>query len=77
MENQVTTGYCCEWLLCDLGGLLQATAVRGNHIFLSHLVCQKWKLQIYDCLLSVRNNPFNGKPDKYMILYFCEWMISM
>ena len=32
MEKQVTTDYCCEWLLSILGWLLQATAVRGYYV---------------------------------------------
>ena len=53
MEDQVTTCCCCEWLLCLLGWCLQASAVKGYHIFLLQVVCQKRKPQIDGWFLSL------------------------
>ena len=41
----MTTEYYCEWLLCNLGELLQGRG-RGYHVFLPQVVCQKRKPQI-------------------------------
>ena len=53
MENQVTSGYCCEWLQCMLGLLLKATAIRGYYVFFPQLVWQKRKPQIDGWFLSL------------------------
>ena len=53
MENQVTSGYCCEWLQCILGLLLKATAVIGYYVFFPQVVYQKMKAQIDGWFLSL------------------------
>ena len=58
MVKQVTIGYCCQWLLCILGWLLQAT--RGNHVCLQQVCGQKPKSQI-DSTYKVKNLHIHGE----------------
>ena len=55
MEDQVTTGYCCERLQCILDLLLKATVVRAYYVFLPRVVCQKRKPQFDGWFLSLLN----------------------
>ena len=77
--DQVTTCYCCNWLLYILGWLLQDIAVKGYHVFYTQVVFQKRKPQIDGSFLSLmhiygQEKSFNGKLGYYRILL---WVVTM
>ena len=76
---QVFTCYCCEWLLCILGWLLQAIAVKSYHVFLPQVGFQKRKPQIDGSFLNLihmygQENSSNEILGYYRILL---WLVTM
>ena len=64
--NQVTTGYCCEWLLCILGVLhgkpgYYMLLLLVYHVFHTYLLYLKKKLQIGRWILSVPQEQIQEK----------------
>ena len=59
-RNQITTLYRCEWLLCIWDFVLKATSVKGYHVLLLQVICQKQKQQIDFWFHSALHIPGQG-----------------